>query len=61
MERTCALLQQVADCHKGGVASMEGVALIASVFTTIALLEREIGRRLTNSLSPLEQLHRERK
>lgn len=55
MEAACeALGRVVADLRKHKAVTPESVAMITSAVTTIALLEREIGRRLTGSLSPHE-------
>jgi hypothetical protein len=59
MERARNLLQLVVDGHREGVATIEGVAFISSAIMTIAMLEREIGRRLTGGLSDLELAHRD--
>jgi hypothetical protein len=53
------LLQLVVDGHRKGVATPEGVAFISNAIMTIAMLEREIGRRLTGGLSDLELAHRD--
>jgi hypothetical protein len=58
MERARDLLLQIVDGHRNGVATVEGVALISATIGLVALLEREIGRRLTGGLSDLEVLHR---
>jgi hypothetical protein len=55
MERAVKLLQEVVwDIRKHHVATPEGVAMVSSALMTVAMLEHEIGRRLTDSLSPLE-------
>ena len=49
-----ALTDVIAMLRKHSAMTPEGVAMVTNAVTTIAMLEHEIGRRLTGSLLPWE-------
>jgi hypothetical protein len=54
MERARDLLQRVVtDIRRNGTVTPEGVATVSSCITTVALLEHEIGRRLSTPMNEI--------